>query len=47
MTILIINIMFLFVVVLTFVGTIHTAYVALTTESNSNNAFYMYRVRGP
>lgn len=47
MTILIINIMFLFVVVLTFIGTIYTAYVVLTTESNSNNTFYMYRVRGP
>jgi hypothetical protein len=47
MTILIINIMFWFVIILTVVGTIHTNYIVLTTESNSNNTFYMYRVRGP
>lgn len=47
MTILIINIMFLFVVILTFVGIINTLYTTFVVESNLNNTFYMYRVRGP
>ena len=48
MTILIINIMYMFIItVLTFVGTVDTAYVTFVTESDINNAFYMYCIRGP
>lgn len=47
MTILIINIMFLFVIILTFVGIINTLYTTFVVESNLNNTFYMYCIRGP